>query len=168
MRLNTVRRVSLGLAGTMLAGCATIINQTTQAIGISSSPIGASVTVDGVPHGKTPVVAKLSRKNHHFVRIELAGYQPYEAALTRHVSGWVWGNIVFGGLIGLAIDALTGGLYKLTPDQIVAQLQKGDQASLLQEGGLYIAVVLSPDLEWQKIGQLQKTSGLQEKNAQGG
>ena len=156
MRRNAIQDISMVLAGTMLAGCATIMNQTTQAIGISSSPTGASVTVDSMPHGKTPVVAKLSRKDHHVVTIELAGYQPYEATLTRRVSGWVWGNVLFGGLIGLAVDAMSGGLYKLTPDQIVAQLQKGARASLFQEDGVYIAAVLSPDPTWEKIGQLSK------------
>ena len=155
MRHEARRIVSVVLAATMLAGCATIMNQTTQAVGIASNPTGASVTVDGTPHGKTPVVAKLSRKDHHIVRLELAGYQPYEATLTRHVSGWVWGNVVFGGLIGLAVDALTGGLYKLTPDQVVAQLQTGSHASLRQEGDLYVAVVLTPDPTWEKVGQLQ-------------
>ncbi len=43
-------------------------------------------------------------------------------ALNRKVSVWVWGNIVFGGLIGLPIDALTGGLYKIEPDVVSAEL----------------------------------------------
>jgi len=35
------------------------------------------------------------------------------------------GNIVFGELIGLAVDAMSGGLYNLTPTQISAQLVQG-------------------------------------------
>ncbi len=102
------------LSGTMLTGCATIMNQTTQSIGISSTPTGAAVAVDNVPNGKTPIIARLTRKDNHFVKIELEGYELFETTLTRRVSGWVWGNVAFGGLIGLAIDAITGGLYKLT------------------------------------------------------
>ena len=154
------------LSGVMVAGCATIMNQTTQAIGISSNPTGATVTVDSVPNGKTPVVARLSRKDNHIVKLELAGYKPYETTLTRHVSGWVWGNVVFGGLIGLAIDAISGGLYKLTPDQISGELRKEGQTSLLHDDQLYVAVVLAPDPRWEKIGQLEKARS-EERNAQG-
>ena len=161
-----VRAMAVLLAGVMVAGCATIMNQTTQAIGISSNPTGATVTVDSVPNGKTPVVARLSRKDNHIVKLELAGYKPYETTLTRRVSGWVWGNVAFGGLIGLAIDAITGGLYKLTPDQITGELRKEGQASLLRNDQLYVAVVMTPDPRWEKIGQLERTRS-EERGVQG-
>ena len=164
MKYGGIREIAVVLAGVMLAGCATIMNQTTQAIGISSNPTGATVTVDSEPHGKTPVVTKLSRKDNHVVKLELAGYKPFETTLTRHVSGWVWGNIAFGGLIGLAVDAITGGMYKLTPDQITGELRKEGQSALLRDDTLYVAVVLTPDPRWEKIGQLQKDD--QEKKAQ--
>ena len=108
-----------------LSGCATIMHGTSQDIGFQSAPTNAKVTVDGLPMGNTPVVAKLSRKDNHIVKMNLEGYQPFEATLTRGTSGWVWGNIVFGGLIGLAVDAMSGGLYNLTPTQISAQLVQG-------------------------------------------
>ncbi len=54
----------------------------------------------------------------------MPGYQPFEATLTRSVSGWVWGNIVIGGLIGLAVDSISGGLYSLAPEQITGVLNK--------------------------------------------
>ena len=99
----------------LAAGCASIIHGTTQEIGITSIPIDAEVTVDGGTVGRTPVIADLSRKNQHFVTIELDGYMPYETTITKSASGWVWGNIVFGGLIGLAVDAISGGFYTLSP-----------------------------------------------------
>ena len=77
---------------------------------------------------------------------------PYEATLTRGVSGWVWGNIVIGGLIGLAVDAISGGLYKLTPEQMTATL--GKDAASVDAGALRIHVVLRPDSNWVRVGQL--------------
>lgn len=41
------------------------------------------------------------------------GYLPDETTLTKKVSGWVRGNLVFGGLIGLAVDAISGGMAQL-------------------------------------------------------
>ncbi len=54
--------------------------------------------------------------------MDLNGYQTFDATLTREASGWVWGNIVFGGLIGLAVDAIDGGFYNLTPKEVKAAL----------------------------------------------
>lgn len=140
----------------VLAGCATIIHSTTQQIGIGSNPSNASVTIDGASFGRTPTIASLKRGDNHIVKIELEGYRPYEMAITKKVSGWVWGNLVFGGLIGLAVDAISGGLYTLTPEQIQADLRAYGAANLeLGEDGIYIFATLHPDPSWRKVGQLR-------------
>jgi hypothetical protein len=106
----------------LVAGCATVMHGTKQDIGVSSVPSGATVSIDNIPRGHTPVVASLSRKDNHTVKVESAGYQPFEATVTRSVSGWVAGNLVIGGLIGLSVDAISGGMYDLGPEQINATL----------------------------------------------
>lgn len=137
-----------------LAGCATIMHGTKQDVGVSSTPTAAKVTVDNAPLGNTPIVANLKRGDNHIVRVELAGYQAFEATLTKKTSGWVWGNIVFGGLIGLAVDAITGGLYSLTPEQISATMVK--QSATTTRGMLQVFVVLQPDPTWTKVGQMTR------------
>jgi len=151
--------VAIGVVagGALALGCATIMQGTGQNVGIGSSPTGANVLVDGGSVGQTPVITRLSRKDNHIVRLELDGYQPFETALSRRVSGWVWGNIVFGGLIGLAVDALSGGLYKLTPDQIQAELQREGISTRVGDDVLLIAVTLRPSPQWERIGQLERT-----------
>lgn len=142
------------IGAVVASGCASIIHGTHQDVGISSSPTNAAVKVDGIIVGNTPVNAKLTRKDSHIISIEMPGYQPYETTFTRGVSGWVWGNIVFGGLIGLAVDAIDGGMYKLTPEQMHAEM-RSQNALVTREGdGLLFAVVLKPDPAWQKVGQL--------------
>ena len=143
----------------LVAGCASIMHGTSQDIGFSSTPTGATITVDNQTHGKTPSVVKLSRKDHHLVRIDLDGYQPFEVTITRSVSGWVWGNIVFGGLIGLAVDAISGGLYKLSPEQLHAELSKEGVGLLYMEHAIYLAVTLQPDPSWQKVATLSPVNG---------
>ena len=95
------------------------------------------------------------QKSVNLVKIELEGYLPYETNLTRKTSGWVWGNILFGGLIGLAVDAISGGMYKLTPEQIQAELKNANIALMKNDDYLFITVVLSPDPTWEKIGNLE-------------
>jgi hypothetical protein len=143
----------LGLAF-ILVGCATIINGTTQDVGISSMPTGAAVTVDNKPYGITPVIASLSRKDNHIVKIELEGYQPFEAVMTRSASGWVFGNIVFGGVIGVVVDAVSGGLYKLSSEQVTGILAQRNVSSPPRQDGLYVAVVTASDPHWQQIATL--------------
>lgn len=79
---------------------------------------------------------------------------PFEATFTRSVSGWVW---AFGGLIGLAIDAINGGMYKLTPEQLQANLneEKKSTAFIQREDQLYLTVVLAVDPSWVKVGTLK-------------
>ncbi len=148
--------VFIALSAIMFTNCASIIHGSRQSVSISSNPSKATVTIDGRDEGKTPITVDLSRKDHHMVQINLNGYLPYETKFTRKVDGWIAGNIVFGGLIGLAVDAITGGMYKLTPDQIEADLKNGNSTSYNSADGLYLTVVMSPNPEWEKVGQLER------------
>lgn len=116
------RVLALGTFCFFLSGCASIMHGGSQDIGVSSNPSNAQVKVDGKNMGATPLTTELDRGDSHTVTIERPGYETYSATYTKHVSGWVWGNLLFGGLIGLAVDASTGGLYYLTPHDVSAQL----------------------------------------------
>jgi len=157
---TTMKRLLLSVVvvGAMMAvGCATIIHGTTQPIGVSSTPTNAEVMVDGHSYGNAPVTVELKRKKNHMLRIELEGYEAYETTITKSASGWVFGNIVFGGLIGLAVDAITGGMYELNPDHIHPTLRAERTSQVLDkgDGALHIEVVLKPEANWRKIGQLK-------------
>jgi hypothetical protein len=135
--------------------CASIMHGTTQDIGISSSPTAANITIDNGVKANTPFVAKLSRKDSHIVHIAADGYAPADLTLTRGVSGWVWGNVVFGGLIGLAVDAVSGGLYNLTPTQLSATLAKQSATVAPTKDGIYVVLVPVAEAGWTRIGQLR-------------
>lgn len=149
-----VGAVVLSLASVVFFGCATIMHGTSQGIGIQSKPTGAAVTIDNQEYGKTPVVANLSRKDNHVVHLTLDGYQPFDATIIRSTSGWVWGNILFGGLIGLAVDAISGGLYKLSPQQVEAELASKGMGMDIRGNDIIIVVVLEPNPSWEKVGNL--------------
>jgi hypothetical protein len=139
-----------------LSACASIMHGTSQDVGISSSPTGASVTIDNSMKAQTPFVAKLSRKDNHIIRIAADGYAPADLTLTRSTSGWVWGNVLFGGLIGLAVDAMTGGLYNLTPDQLNSTLAKQTGSIAPSKDGIYVVLVPKAEAGWTKVGQLTR------------
>ena len=52
----------------------------------------------------------------------MEGYTPYEMQLEKKLSGWVWGNIAFGGVVGVIVDGTTGAMYRLTPNNVDASM----------------------------------------------
>jgi hypothetical protein len=157
---KTTRFIALAASAGLIftsAGCATIVRGTSHGIGIASQPPGAKVTVDNKEYGRTPVSAKLRRKDNHHVTIQLEGYEPYEIVLTRQTSPWLAGNLVFGPFfpIGIAIDAISGGMYSLKPDQLEAELRPGTPRVDAEGGSIYVVLVPDADPAWEKIGQLQ-------------
>jgi uncharacterized protein YceK len=152
-----VKKISCTLIlGTILlvTGCASIVSGTTQPISFNSTPAGATVLVNGADMGKTPVTLQLKRNQNYAVGINLDGYKPETMDIKRGLNGWVWGNIIFGGLIGVVIDAASGSMYKLTPDQFTAAMGR-DLSMDAEEGGMVIAFTMTPDASWEKIGQLE-------------
>lgn len=107
-------------------GCATIISGSTQNIEVNSTPSGAVVTAD--PGGlkvTTPGKLILKReKGPYKVTFTLDGYEPYSVMLTTGSNGWVWGNLLLGGIVGLIVDSYTGASTKLGPEELKANLVK--------------------------------------------
>lgn len=101
----------LALASLPLSSCCAVINGRSQEVHFAASPAGAKLTVDGQDRGSVPQTVLLKRGSDHTIRIEAPGYAPYEAKLEGSTSGWVFGNILIGGLIGLAVDYATGAVY---------------------------------------------------------
>lgn len=152
--MSLMKLSSLGISGLLLlTSCATIMHGTRQKVGISSSPSNACLWVDRMFVGNTPMIVEMTRSDDHSVRLELEGFEPYEAVFTKKLSGWVFGNIIFGGVIGLAVDAISGGIYKLTPDQIQAEMRSNSMYSKSSDDS-FITIVLNPDPSWEKIGNL--------------
>ncbi len=145
----------------LLTSCATIVSGTHQEVCVNSAPSGAIIKVDDAVSGQTPTTLTLSAKQAHRLRIELPGYKPYEVALTQKTNGWIFGNIFFGGLIGIVVDMSDGAAYALTPNKIDAQLipaKAGGRVSHATFGNrqLLVTLVRKADPSWQRIGQLER------------
>ena len=146
-------KLALGLAAlsVSLMGCATIVHNGPRTIPVASSPQGATVSIydrsgQEISKQTTPFVATLPSKYKFFggqsyrLVFEMPGYQKSEVQLRPTVSGWYWGNLLFGGLLGmLVIDPATGAMYNLAPNKIeqslspetAAQMQQGDRVLVI-------------------------------------
>jgi hypothetical protein len=129
-------------------GCATIIARSSQEMTITSVPEGASVKINNkggaaVHSGNTPMTVTLKKGRGYFkperytVVVEKPGYQTFRVTVEGEVNGWYFGNILFGGLIGLlAVDPATGAMFTLRPKEVGATLdelkveRKGEEQSL--------------------------------------
>ena len=75
------------------------------------------------------------------MRLELAGYQATEVALTPRMSGWYWGNLLIGGLIGmLAVDPATGAMWSITPEKIEQKLPAARSALIKNKTGFVVVL----------------------------
>lgn len=156
-----IQSLSLGglLTGLgLLAGCVSTTNRLSQGGTVPVSPVAVSVSIDNTPRGTAPVFADLKRGSDHTVTIDMPGYEKTHLTLTKNISGWVWGNLLldFGGIVGLAVDANSGGLYSLSPAQVSAELRKGNLGSFEYKDGVFVVAAVEPESSWKKVGQLKK------------
>jgi hypothetical protein len=148
--------------------CASIIHGNKQDVYFTSQPTGAILYIDDHKVGPTPktirlprkgrIVGESSSKKSYKIKIEMEGYLPYEIYVKRDVDNWLWGNLFFGGVFGIAIDAATGAMYRLTPDQVVGTLPKDERNGIIKnkDPKIYVVANLKIDPSWEKIGNLDK------------
>lgn len=135
------------LAMVLASGCASIVDGGDKSVRIHSNPAGAKVTIsdkDGkeVCVQNTPAVVTLRRHHGYFdgekykLLFEAPGYYPSEVEVKSVLNGWYFGNLFFGGAIGLlGVDPATGAMWTLSPREIEWNLISKDkvlnQAELL-------------------------------------
>lgn len=137
-----------------LGGCATIVHNGPRTIPVASTPAGAHVSIYDrsntlISTNTTPFMATLPTKFGYFkaqsyrLVFELEGHAPAEVALESSLSGWYFGNLIFGGLIGmLIVDPLTGAMYNLAPEKIEQPLTAA-QAKMVREGDGFLVILAS-------------------------
>ena len=134
MRSNILAGLAVLVLSCQLGGCATIVAKSTQTIIVGTVPEGAAVTITNasgtaVHSGNTPMSVTLKKgrgyfkPEHYVVSITKEGFQPQQLKIDGAINGWYFGNIIFGGLIGmLAVDPSTGAMYTLAPKDVQAAL----------------------------------------------
>ncbi|TKG97143.1 hypothetical protein EYV94_01580 [Puteibacter caeruleilacunae] len=143
--------ISLSLAVIMLfaTGCASIVSKSSYPISINSTPSEAKITITDkkgieVYKGNTPATMKLKASNGFFsraryqVRFEKDGYDTRTVPIEYKLDGWYFGNILFGGVIGLLIvDPATGAMYKLDTEFLHEHLTSSSASASKDELKVY-------------------------------
>ncbi len=113
----------------LLSSCATIIKGTSEKISFNSQPQGAKVVLVRKNNQEsspcvTPCVTSVSKKTQE-VKFELEGYynEIYPLRSNSSMELWYLGNIILGGIPGMAVDLITGGYINL-PDNVNVEMKK--------------------------------------------
>lgn len=137
--------VSVLVLGSALAsvggGCASIVQGEHEGIYFDSSPQGAAVEIEGT-RGEyievtTPAMVQLKRWQSHDVTVSAPGYPSQSFRIQSELSPWVWGNLLFGGIIGGLIDWGTGAWGNLTPNGVFVDFYDGTHDFRDPRGGAH-------------------------------
>ena len=127
MRVMTIRAILttfLLALSSVVSGCATIVHLGgNEELNVSSEPAGAKVVIDGTERGVTPLATKVERKKDHAVVLTKEGFEENQSRVESHLSWWVAGNVILGGLVGILLDVLSGGGYTIEPDAVAVTLK---------------------------------------------
>lgn len=102
------------IAAASLAGCATIVEGTSQNIAVATSPPGSTCAFhrDGqtiATLAQTPGEVTVNKtKDDILLTCAAPGYEPASQYLHSGISTGVYGNLIAGGLTGWGIDSMTG------------------------------------------------------------
>jgi hypothetical protein len=120
----------------IMTSCASIVSKSSWPITINSSPSEAKISIKDkkgieIYTGSTPATLKLKSGSGFFskaryqVTFEKVGYEKKVVPVEFKLNGWYFGNIIFGGPIGLLIiDPATGAMFKLETEFLNETLTK--------------------------------------------
>lgn len=122
----------------LASGCATITRGTTEQVAIDVEPKDAKVeTSIGLSCTAMPCEIKVDRDMPFTVTASKDGYVDQTVEVKTKTSGQgaaaVTGNLIFGGVVGAAIDGYNGAMQDHYPNPVVIKLHKpGEEPAKIQ------------------------------------
>lgn len=112
-------------------GCATIVKGGRAELVVNSPTPDAEVSIKAfsgpeVYAGPAPAKVKVSKSDQYTVIVSAPGYKTQRQVVSKSVSGWMFGNLIWVIPIlwgvGIAVDAMSGALWSLDPDEMTIRL----------------------------------------------
>ena len=151
-----------GLSLSLLGACATIVEGSGQTVTVTTQPPGASCKL--VREGATvamvdptPGSVEVDKDSVDIlVLCEMEGHEPGAGTMSSSVEGMTFGNILFGGLIGVAIDAGSGAMHEY-PSYISLVMPPKEFATESDRDEFYLQLINSVRIESAKaIAKIQE------------
>lgn len=118
----------------LFSSCASIVSRSKYPVTFTSTPSNTKISIVNksglsIYSGETPTTVILKsgsgffQSERYMVTFSKPGYEDVKIPITCSLDGWYFGNIFFGGVIGmLIVDPLTGAMYKLDNTLVYADL----------------------------------------------
>jgi len=113
----------------LLSSCATILGGgPQQKVSVKADQASVSFLIKDqtgtvVFEGKDPGTLTLAKKYTYTVEVSLDGYAKQTIMISQGINGWFWGNLCFGGVIGMGVDFLTGSMWDLQPSNLSIKMR---------------------------------------------
>jgi len=121
-----IQAIAAAAIASLCASCATVTRGTSEQIQIVSDPPGAEARTSMGFVCVTPCTLQVGRKDEFTVTVSKPGYQPAEVPVTTKVNAGggaaFAGNVLVGGLVGMAADASTGAGLDHYPNPVEVEL----------------------------------------------
>lgn len=96
----------------LMTGCGAITGLNSE-VKFDSKPQGADVILNNQIMGKTPIKLNLKNDTDYNVVLRYSGYADYNGFIDSDISaGTIVADILLWGIVGIVVDATTGGFYK--------------------------------------------------------
>lgn len=128
-----------------VAGCGTIFGGSSELIQVNSAPSGASITTNPeTATYTTPTTIRLERKNSYTLIASKEGYNPAEFRIERSMRAGILILDILLFPVGVVVDAVTGGWYKLEPKAATFALERTD-ASIEGPRRIEVTIAMAKD-----------------------
>lgn len=118
------------------SGCATIVKGGKTTLEVQSPTPNAEVSIKSfsgpeVYNGPAPAKVVVAKDQQYTVEVKADGYKPRKQVVTKSISGWMFGNVVWIlpplWAVGIAVDAMSGALWTLEPETQTLALVKSPE-----------------------------------------
>ena len=112
----------------LLASCATIVDGGPQEVFVDSKPQGADVFIGALDQyaGQTPLLVSLQR-GYADIEIRVTHRDQTDSkVLQAEVNPAIFGNILFGGVIGIFVDLASGAAVRYPTHPITFEFKEAD------------------------------------------
>lgn len=158
-----VRRIlALLCLGIFASGCATIASESEIVSNIQTKPAGAACVLTG-EHGfriafETPAQRVLDVENAPYkLSCRAPGYFESWQTLFYEHDGWVFGNILIGGALGLVVDSMTQS-GKHLPKDVRLRLHPSVFETHSDIDAYYDPLILQSQIRWTKLKEALRLS----------
>ena len=109
----------------LLSGCGTLLIPASIEVPVTSDPVDARVTVNGqLASTSTPATVTLDNSESHVISVSKDGYRSSSCQLRSRIKGaYVVMNILLTGMLGVVVDAITGGWSAVENPHCAVQLE---------------------------------------------